>query len=212
MIPRRIRTKGGIFAAVLLLAFMALLSFGAALRESASFDEIAHIGAGLSYVQKFDLRLNPEHPPLTKALSGLALTLRGTYADYTGPAWRYSKDFLPAFAGQWSFGQSVIARWNNSVTTLIWARFPMLLTTGRILSQYNVGAQTRRTDNVVWHQEDRLDGDPDPRSRPRLIFLRWQEHGQQRRQRLACAKRLGLAGKIDHLPERHLRVIPAHRS
>jgi formate dehydrogenase major subunit len=39
-------------------------------------------------------------------------------------------------------------------------RFPLILTTGRILSQYNVGAQTRRTDNVVWHEEDRLDIHP----------------------------------------------------
>ncbi|HEV2163215.1 MAG TPA: formate dehydrogenase subunit alpha [Stellaceae bacterium] len=39
-------------------------------------------------------------------------------------------------------------------------RFPLLLTTGRILSQYNVGAQTRRTDNVVWHEEDRLEIHP----------------------------------------------------
>jgi formate dehydrogenase major subunit len=39
-------------------------------------------------------------------------------------------------------------------------RFPLLLTTGRILSQYNVGAQTRRTANVVWHQEDRLEIHP----------------------------------------------------
>jgi formate dehydrogenase major subunit len=39
-------------------------------------------------------------------------------------------------------------------------RFPLLLTTGRILSQYNVGAQTRRTDNVVWHEEDVLDIHP----------------------------------------------------
>lgn len=39
-------------------------------------------------------------------------------------------------------------------------RFPLLLTTGRILSQYNVGAQTRRTENVVWHQEDRLEIHP----------------------------------------------------
>ncbi|MEP9348085.1 formate dehydrogenase subunit alpha [Xanthobacter sp. KR7-225] len=36
-------------------------------------------------------------------------------------------------------------------------RFPLLLTTGRILSQYNVGAQTRRTANSVWHQEDVLE-------------------------------------------------------
>jgi formate dehydrogenase major subunit len=39
-------------------------------------------------------------------------------------------------------------------------RFPLLLTTGRILSQYNVGAQTRRTDNNMWHGEDRLELHP----------------------------------------------------
>lgn len=39
-------------------------------------------------------------------------------------------------------------------------RFPLLLTTGRILSQYNVGAQTRRTENVQWHPEDILEIHP----------------------------------------------------
>ena len=39
-------------------------------------------------------------------------------------------------------------------------RFPLLLTTGRILTQYNVGAQTRRTDNQEWHKEDVLDIHP----------------------------------------------------
>jgi formate dehydrogenase major subunit len=39
-------------------------------------------------------------------------------------------------------------------------RFPLLLTTGRILSQYNVGAQTRRTENIAWHPEDRLEIHP----------------------------------------------------
>jgi formate dehydrogenase major subunit len=39
-------------------------------------------------------------------------------------------------------------------------RFPLILTTGRILSQYNVGQQTRRTDNVVWHEEDVLEIHP----------------------------------------------------
>ena len=33
-------------------------------------------------------------------------------------------------------------------------KYPLLLTTGRILSQYNVGAQTRRTENMQWHDED----------------------------------------------------------
>jgi formate dehydrogenase major subunit len=39
-------------------------------------------------------------------------------------------------------------------------RYPLLLTTGRILSHYNVGAQTRRTENTVWHPEDLLEMHP----------------------------------------------------
>ena len=39
-------------------------------------------------------------------------------------------------------------------------KFPLLLTTGRILSQYNVGAQTRRTANNLWHSEDILEIHP----------------------------------------------------
>jgi formate dehydrogenase major subunit len=39
-------------------------------------------------------------------------------------------------------------------------RFPLLLTTGRILSQYNVGAQTRRTANSIWHDQDVLEIHP----------------------------------------------------
>ncbi len=39
-------------------------------------------------------------------------------------------------------------------------RFPLLLTTGRVLAQYNVGAQTRRTPNSRWHDEDRLEIHP----------------------------------------------------
>jgi formate dehydrogenase major subunit len=39
-------------------------------------------------------------------------------------------------------------------------RYPLILTTGRILSQYNVGAQTRRTENSTWHDEDRVEIHP----------------------------------------------------
>ncbi len=45
----------------------------------------------------------------------------------------------------------------DEVTT---RKYPLLLTTGRILSQYNVGAQTRRTENVQWHDEDVLEIHP----------------------------------------------------
>jgi len=39
-------------------------------------------------------------------------------------------------------------------------KFPLLLTTGRILSQYNVGQQTRRTANTRWHTHDTLEIHP----------------------------------------------------
>ncbi|HEX8957501.1 MAG TPA: molybdopterin-dependent oxidoreductase, partial [Burkholderiaceae bacterium] len=39
-------------------------------------------------------------------------------------------------------------------------KYPLILTTGRVLTQYNVGAQTRRTGNVQWHSEDRLEIHP----------------------------------------------------
>jgi hypothetical protein len=61
-----------LFAAVaLLLAFMASLSGGAARKESVTIDEVAHIGAGVSYLQKLDMRLNIEHPPLAKVLAAI---------------------------------------------------------------------------------------------------------------------------------------------
>jgi len=44
-------------------------------------------------------------------------------------------------------------------TEKVTRRFPLILTTGRILSQYNVGAQTRRTENNIWHDQDILEID-----------------------------------------------------
>ena len=108
---------------------MFVLAGGAALKESVTVDEVAHIGAGLSYLQKFDLRLNEEHPPLPKMLAALPLVIRGTHADYTNPAWPASESFFPAYMGQWVFGERVITTWNDPASTLAWARLPMLLLT-----------------------------------------------------------------------------------
>ena len=72
--------------AILLLIAMAIVAGGAALRESTTVDEFAHVGAGLSYWQRFDLRLNGEHPPLGKLLAGLPMALAGVSADYKSSA------------------------------------------------------------------------------------------------------------------------------
>jgi 4-amino-4-deoxy-L-arabinose transferase-like glycosyltransferase len=124
-------TRGPLFSIVagLLLALMAILAGGAALRESVTIDEVTHIGAGVSYLQKLELRLNEEHPPLPKVLAALPLVLRGTHADYSHISWTASERFFPAGLGQWVFGEWLLTRWNDPVTVLAWARLPMLLLT-----------------------------------------------------------------------------------
>src|SRR5688572_12554644 len=56
--------------------------------DSFTFDEAYHIGAGATYVQTRDFRLNPEQPPLTKLWVGTYVTALGyqispfrSYAD-----------------------------------------------------------------------------------------------------------------------------------
>ena len=115
--------------AVLLLALMAALAGGAALRESATVDEVSHIGAGVSYLQKLDLRLNPEHPPLPKVLAAIPLVIRGVRTDYKHISWTISDKIFPAYLGQWVFGEWLLEKWNNPNATLKWARLPMLLLT-----------------------------------------------------------------------------------
>jgi len=122
-------TLYSVLAALLLLLLMAILAGGAALRESVTIDEVSHIGAGVSYLQKLDLRLNEEHPPLPKVLATLPLVLRGTHADYSHISWTVSEKFFPAYLGQWVFGEWLMTKWNNPVPVLAWARLPMLLLT-----------------------------------------------------------------------------------
>src|ERR1035438_5528796 len=69
-------------AAVFLLAALAALAGSAAFRESVAMDELAHIGAGVSYWQKLDLRMNMEHLPLVKLLAAAPLVALGAHADY----------------------------------------------------------------------------------------------------------------------------------
>ncbi len=117
------------FAAVLLLALMAVLAGGAARRESVTVDELAHTGAGVSYLQKLDMRLNEEHPPLAKVVAALPLVLRGAHADYSHLSWTLSNDVLYQFLGEWVFGDWFLMRWNDPYSTILWARAPMLLMT-----------------------------------------------------------------------------------
>jgi 4-amino-4-deoxy-L-arabinose transferase-like glycosyltransferase len=125
------RAPGAVFyiLASALLILMAILAGGAALRESVTIDEVAHIGAGVSYLQRLELRLNEEHPPLPKVLAALPLVLAGIHADYSHISWRISEKFFPAYAGEWIFGEYVLTKWNKPRSVLAWARMPMLALT-----------------------------------------------------------------------------------
>ncbi len=115
-------------AAAFLLALLAALAGSAAWRKSVSMDEVAHIGAGVSYWQRLDLRMNPEHPPLVKLLAAAPLVARSAHADFGGHIWTWSGKgpFNPMLA-EWPFGASILSIWNDRDATLRWARFPMLL-------------------------------------------------------------------------------------
>lgn len=115
--------------ALLLLILMAVLSGGAALHESITIDEVPHLGAGVSYLQKLDFRMNEEHPPLAKILAAAPIVARGVHADYSNVSWTFSQGFFQATLGEWAWGQGVALRWNDPRITLLWARFPMLLLT-----------------------------------------------------------------------------------
>jgi Dolichyl-phosphate-mannose-protein mannosyltransferase len=129
--------------ALLLLAIMALLAGGAARRESVTVDEVAHTGAGVSYLQTLDMRMNEEHPPLAKVLAALPLVLRRAHADYADISWTFSGErMFNQYLGEWVFGHSFLFRWNDPIATLWWARVAMLfvtLTLGFVL--YAFGSQ-----------------------------------------------------------------------
>jgi len=71
-------------------------------------------------------------------------------------------------------------------------KFPLLLTTGRILTQYNVGAQTRRTPNLEWHTEDVLEIHPHDAEQRGIV------HGT----RVSIASRAGETVLTAHVTER----------
>jgi len=113
-----------------LLLVMGLLSGGAARHESVTIDEIAHTGAGVSYLQELDMRMNLEHPPLSKVIAAIPLVLCGSRADYSHISWTFSGSGpFNQYLGEWVFGHWFLMKWNQPRTTLLWARVPMLLVT-----------------------------------------------------------------------------------
>ena len=96
-------------------------------------------------------------------------------------------------------------------------RFPLLLTTGRILSQYNVGAQTRRTANNKWHNEDLLEIHPHDADERGINDGDWvgiQSRAGETVMRARVSKRMqpGVVYTTFHFPESGANVITTDNS
>lgn len=128
------------FIAVILIAFAAL-SLRLAWDESTTMDEKAHIPASYSYVKYFDMRINPEHPPLIKDLSGLAMLLISPAPIFPVPSdlWTNGDEHIaneshpegPAKAwglAQWSFGDRFLFGMGNDPDAItFFGRLPIIL-------------------------------------------------------------------------------------
>ncbi len=111
-----------------LVGLMILASFilmlNASSQESATMDELAHIPAGYGYVKYLDFRLNPEHPPLVKAIAAIPLLFQNLKFPVEGSAWQNDVN------GQWQAGAQFLYESGNDADKIIqWSRLgPMLLT------------------------------------------------------------------------------------
>ena len=84
------------FIAGTIITLSVIISISSFWNDSLIVDEIPHIGSGYAYVKKLDYRLNPEHPPLAKALAAAPLL----FLDLKQNAFQ-TKFWLQDINGQW---------------------------------------------------------------------------------------------------------------
>lgn len=114
------------FAAILTLSGMFFLMFFSSLGDSATFDEVAHIGAGYSYLTEKDSRLNPEHPPLIKDLSALPLLFFNLNFSVDQPFWTLKN----VNDRQWLAGNSLLYESGNDADKILfWSRLSIMILT-----------------------------------------------------------------------------------
>jgi hypothetical protein len=114
------------FAVPALLGLFFLQSFCASLLKSPTYDEPAHLAAGVSYLATGIFHANLQHPPLVKELSAASAML------FAGVRWpdsldaRTLTDDPPGMSGlEWRVGNAMLAQ--NPDRILFWARLPMIL-------------------------------------------------------------------------------------
>lgn len=112
-----------ILAGVILLTMFLIMIFSS-VQDSATMDELAHIPSAYSYIKYKDMRLNPEHPPLLKDLSGIFMSFLDLNFPINDQSWQ--KDIN----GQWRAGSLFLYEsGNNPEQIIFFARLGAMLLT-----------------------------------------------------------------------------------
>jgi hypothetical protein len=112
-------------ALTVLCAAVFVQAVGSMRQKSLTYDELAYIPAGYSYVATGDFRLNPEQPPLMKLLAGAGmLPLRPTL-PLDDDSWTSAGE--GAINTQWDFGRAFLARESDAERLVFFARLPVVL-------------------------------------------------------------------------------------
>jgi hypothetical protein len=115
------------WVAALALVALFLQAWPSIQLKSPTFDEPAHIAAGLSYLRTGDFKINLQHPPLLKEIAALPLVLNGTRFPVAAADWdRVGSDPDPAL--QWDIGGQILEQ-NDPERIMLLARLPFLLLT-----------------------------------------------------------------------------------
>jgi hypothetical protein len=112
--------RSPVFLASIALGVFFFLSLSVSWQESTTMDEKAHIPASYTYVHYLDMRLNPEHPPLLKILSGIPLL----FLDVTFPT--ESVEWTEGVNEQWTLGDRFLHENNAHLITFL-SRIPIIL-------------------------------------------------------------------------------------
>ena len=117
--------------AAIIVAAATLLSWSA-FTDSPVMDELAHIPAGYGYVSALDYRLNPEHPPLVKALAGFPLLALNPSFPESRAAWQSEVN------SQWTFGTAFLYESGNdaNLITRVARASPIIITLLAIVFLY----------------------------------------------------------------------------
>jgi len=128
------------------------------------WEAVCDLAAAMGYEMKYNntSEIMDEIARLTPTFSGVSFAKLDEMGSIQWPCNANAPNGTPTMhIGKFVRGQGRFMLTEYVPTPEVTSRdFPLILTTGRILSQYNVGAQTRRTENSTWHKEDILEIHP----------------------------------------------------